>query len=127
MYINKQFVINKLIEYLKKELLIDYKNYKIVDMDGNTADILVRSDSKIFEKEILGEEYIKFNVEELIDKRMFDNNDEIILVDFNSDEEITDLEYLQSSLEYYYLSYSDIIKDKLNMFANYIISKNNKM
>lgn len=123
MYINKQLVINKLIEYLKKELLIDYKNYKIVDKDGNTADILVRNDSMIFEKEILGKEYIKFNVEELIDKRMFENKDEIVLVDFNSDEKITDLDYLQSSLDYCYLSYSDIIKDKLNTFVNYIISK----
>lgn len=123
MYINKQLVINKLIEYLKKELLIDYKNYKIVDKDGNTADLLVRNDSMIFEKEILGKEYIKFNVEELIDKRMFENKDEIVLVDFNSDEKITDLDYLQSSLDYYYLSYSDIIKDKLNTFVNYIISK----
>lgn len=123
MYINKQLVINKLIEYLKKELLIDYKNYKIVDKDGNTADLLVRNDSMIFEKEILGKEYIKFNVEELIDKRMFDNKDEIVLVDLNSDEKLTDLDYLQSSLDYYYLSYSDIIKDKLNIFVNYIISK----
>lgn len=126
MYVNKQLVINKLIEYLKKELLIDYKNYKIVDKDGNTADLLVRNDSMIFEKEILGKEYIKFNVEELIDKRMFDNKDEIVLVDFNSDEEITDLDYLQNSLDYYYLSYSDCIKKILNMFVNYVISRNNK-
>ena len=59
---------------------------KIIDIDNNVADILVKSDSKIFKQNIEGKEYLNFNAEELIDSIMFDNEDEIIIADLNFDE-----------------------------------------
>ena len=73
-YPEKDFIIDRLIKYLKNELNLEYFRYKVSDIDGNTADILVKKDSKIFKNKIENQEYIKFNVEELIDKRMFDND-----------------------------------------------------
>ena len=67
---------------------------------------------------------IEFNVEELIDSRMFDNKDEIIIVDLNFEENLLNLSYLCDSLNYNFLSYSDEIKDKLTTFINYVINKN---
>lgn len=122
LYQDKDFVINKLITYLKQELDIQYFSYKIIDFDGNIADILVKQDSTIFAK-IQGKDFVEFNVEELIDSRMFDNKDEIIITDLNFDENILNLGYLCDSLNYHFLSYSDVIKDKLEVFINYVINK----
>ena len=47
-YENKQYLIEKLIIYLKNELNYEYTNYNIKDMNNNIADILVKKDSKIF-------------------------------------------------------------------------------
>ncbi len=123
-YPEKDFIIDRLIKYLKNELNLEYFRYKVSDIDGNTADILVKKDSKIFKNKIENQEYIKFNVEELIDKRMFDNDDEIIIIDINFDEGIINLEYLCDSLNYNYLSYSNDVKEKLSIFISYVIKKN---
>lgn len=124
LYQDKNFILDRLITYLKRELGIDYEKYKIVDMDGNIADILVKKDSKIFQENIKDKEFLNFNVEELIDNRMFSNEEEIIIVDFNFDEKIINLGYLCDSLEYPFLSYSKDIKEKLSTFVDYVITKN---
>lgn len=123
LYQDKNFILDKLIIYLRRELNIDYYKYKIIDIDNNVADILVKSDSKIFKQNIEGKEYLNFNAEELIDSRMFDNEDEIIIADLNFDENLLNLGYICDSLNYNFLSYSDTIKDKLSTFINYIINK----
>ena len=125
-YSQKDFILDKLIIYLKKEVNIDYYKYKITDIDNNIVNMLIKKDSKIFKNNIEGQEYLKFNAEELIDKRMFDNTDEIIIIDLNFDENILDLEYLNNSLNYRYLSYSQDIKEKVDLFINYVINKNLK-
>ncbi|MCI9000526.1 MAG: hypothetical protein HFJ26_06440 [Clostridia bacterium] len=124
LYQQKYFILDRLTIYLKRELDIQYFFYKIIDIDGNLADILVKEDSRIFEENIQGKELIEFNVEELIDSRMFDNKDEIIIVDLNFEENLLNLSYLCDSLNYNFLSYSDEIKDKLTTFINYVINKN---
>ena len=93
LYQDKSFITDKLITYLKRELNIDYFRYKVIDIDGNIADIIVKKDSELFNDKIKGQDYLKFNVEELIDKRMFDNEDEIIMIDLNFDEHLINLGY----------------------------------
>lgn len=124
LYQEKDFIIDKLITYLKRELEIDYYRYKIIDIDNNIVDILLKKDSKIFKDNIDGKEFLNFNAEELIDSRMFDNEDEIIITDLNSDENLLNLGYLCDSLSYNYLSYSKAIKDTLSTFVDYVINKN---
>ncbi len=124
LYQDKALFLNKLIEYLKRELDMDYYKYKIVDIDGNVVDIIVKKDSKIFKENIEGKKFLNFNAEELIDSRIFDNEDEIIITDLNFDENLLNLGYLCDSLDYNFLSYSDEIKDKISTFVNYIINKN---
>lgn len=124
LYQEKNFIIDRLITYLKRELDIDYFKYKIIDIDDNIVDILVKKDSKIFKNNIKGKKILNFNAEELIDSRMFDNEDEIIITDLNFDENTLNLGYLCDSLNYNYLSYSEEIKDKLSIFINYVINKN---
>ena len=124
LYQEKDFIINRLVIYLKRELDIDYFKYKIVDIDDNVVDIIVKKDSKIFNENIKGKEFLNFNAEELIDSRMFNNEDEIIITDLNFDEKLLNLGYLCDSLNYNFLSYSDAIKDKLSTFVNYVINKN---
>lgn len=124
-YPEKDFIIDRLIKYLKNELNFDYFRYKVSDIDGNTADIIVKENSEIFKNNIENQQYIKFNVEELIDKRMFSNDDEIIIIDINFDEGLINLEYLCDSLNYNYLSYSNDIKEKLSIFSSYVIRKAN--
>ena len=123
LYQDKNFILDKLVIYLKRELNIDYYKYKIKDIDNNIADIFVKSDSKIFKQNIEGKEYLDFNVEELTDSRLFDNKDEIIIIDINFDENLLDLGYICDSLNYNFLSYSDTIRDKLSTFVNYVINK----
>ncbi len=124
-YPEKDFIIDRLIKYLKNELNFDYFRYKVSDIDGNMADIIVKKNSEIFKNNIENQQYIKFNVEELIDKRMFSNDDEIIIIDINFDEGLINLEYLCDSLNYNYLSYSNDIKEKLSIFSSYVIRKAN--
>ena len=123
LYQNKEYLLNKLIKYLNRELDVEYFKYSVVDIDNNIADILVKKDSNIFKNNIENKEYLNFNVEELIDSRMYENRDEIIIVDINFDEELINLGYLCDSLEYNYISYSDDIKEKLEVFINYVINK----
>ena len=124
-YPEKDFIIDRLIKYLKNELNFDYFRYKVSDIDGNMADIIVKKNSEIFKNNIENQQYIKFNVEELIDKRMFSNDDEIIIIDINFDEGLINLEYLCDSLNCNYLSYSNDIKEKLSIFSSYVIRKAN--
>ena len=124
MYQDKDFIIDKLIKYLKKEMVTEYFPYRVIDIDGNIADVLVKKESKIFQEYIDENDFLNFYVEELIDSRMFDNEDEIIVVDFNSDEKLINLGYLCDSLGYDNLSYGNEIKDKLSTFADYVINKN---
>ena len=124
LYQEKDFIIDRLITYLKQELDMDYYKYKIIDIDDNIVDILVKKDSQIFRDNIDGKEFLNFNAEELIDSRMFDNEDEIIITDLNFDENLLNLGYLCDSLSYNYLSYKEEIKDKLSTFVNYVINKN---
>lgn len=124
LYQEKNFIIDKLITYLKRELNIDYFKYKIIDIDDNIVNILVKKDSKIYKNNIEGKNRLNFNAEELIDSRMFNNKDEIIITDLNFDENILNLGYLCNSLNYNYLSYSEEMKEKLSIFINYVISKN---
>ena len=48
LYQDKSFITDKLITYLKRELNIDYFRYKVIDIDGNVADIIVKKDSELF-------------------------------------------------------------------------------
>ena len=123
LYQPKRFISEKLIRYLKQELNINYFYCEIVDIDGNNADILVKENSKIFEEYIKMNEYLNFNVEELIDSRRFDNADEIIIIDLNFAKEVLNLGYFCDSLDYSYLSYSEELKSKLSTFVDYIINK----
>ena len=123
LYQEKNFIMDKLIAYLKKQLNIEYFKYKVIDFDDNIADILVKKDSEIFKKYIEEKEFVNFNVEELIDSRMFKNDDEIIIVNLNFDDKILDLGYFCESLNYNYLSYSDLIKENLATFIDYVINK----
>lgn len=124
LYQKKYFIMDKLITYLKRELNVEYFAYKIIDIDGNIADLIVKRDSKIFQDNISNKVNINFNVEELIDSRMFDNKDEIIIMDLNFDENLLNLGYLCDSLNYQFLSYSKEVIDKLSTFINYVINKN---
>ena len=124
LYQEKEFFINKLIAFLKQEAELEYFPYRVIDMDYNVADILIQKDSKLFKDEIEGKEFVEFNVEELIDSRMFDNDDQIIITDLNFDENFINLGYLCESLGYKFLSYSDEMKDKLSIFVDYVINKN---
>lgn len=124
LYQEKDFIVDRLIIYLKRELNIDYFKYKFVDINGNIVDILVKKDSLIFKQKIEGKDIVDCNGEELIDSRIYNNEDEIIITDLNFDENLLNLGYLCDSLEYNYLSYSEAIKDKLSIFINYVINKN---
>ena len=124
LYQNKKFITKKLIIYLQRELNINYKEYKIVDIEGNIADILVKDNSKIFKETIEKEEILNFNVEELINNKTFNNYEEIIIMDLNSDESQINLGYLCDSLNYHFLSYSNEIKNTLITFVDYVINRN---
>lgn len=124
MYQNKDFIIEKLVAYLKRETGNEYFKYKVIDIDGDVADIIVKKESKIFRNNIYAKDFLDFNVEELIDSRIYDNKDEIIIVDLNFDENLINLGYICDSISYNYLSYSDMIKDKLSIFVNYVINRN---
>ena len=124
LYQDKDFILDKLISYLKQELNISYFKYKIIDIDNNVIDILVKENSKIYKENIEGKEFINLNGEELIDNRIFNNEDEIIIVDINFDKELLNLGYLCDSLNYNFLSYSESIKEKLSTFIDYVINKN---
>lgn len=124
-YQKKDFILDKLITYLKKELNIDYFNYQIKDLDGNIADILVKKDSIIFKNNIDKKEFLNFTTEELIDNRVFDNKDEIIIVDNGFNDSLLDIGYICKTLDYTFLSYTEEVKQKLVVFLDYII--NNKI
>ena len=121
---DKDFFVNKIQSFLKEQIDLDYNFYTVNDINGNRAHLLVRQASKIFEKYIDGKEIIEFDIEELIDSRMFDNTNEIIILDLNFDDNLINLEYMCKTFEYYYLSYSDSFKKRLEAFIDYILSRN---
>ena len=120
----KDFFVNKLISFFKEQIDLDYSYYKVNDINGNSAHILVRQASRIFQKNIEGKDKIQFEVEELIDSRMFDNTNEIIILDMNFDENFINLGYMCRTFDYAYLSYSDSFKKMLEAFVDYILSRN---
>lgn len=124
MFKDKEYILNKLVEYLNDELKSEYFRYKVIDLHGNKADLIVKKDSDIFKENIENEEYINFNIEELVDSRIFDNKDKVIITDINTTDEVIDLEYLKSSLSYTFLSYSENLKFMLSNFVKYVIEKN---
>ena len=123
LYQEKDFILDKLIQYLKRELDNDYFQYKIVDIDENVVDLIVKKDSVLFKENIETKNFLNFNAEELIDSRLFNNKDEIIIVDYNFDQNLINLGYLCDSLNYNYLSYSNEIKEKLSSFIEYVINR----
>ena len=123
LYQEKDFIIDRLIIFLKRELDIDYFRYKIIDIDDNIFDILVKKDSKIFKEHIDAKDYLSFNAECLIDSRKFDNKNEVIIINFSFDEETLNLGYLCDTLSYEHLSYSKEIIDRLTTFIEYVINK----
>lgn len=124
LYQDENFIIEKLIEYLKRETGNEYFKYSVTDIDGNIAELIIKKNSDIFNENINNKDFLNFNSEELIDKRMFDNKDEIIILDLNVDENLINLGYLCESLDYHFLSYSDTLKSNLATFVNYVINKN---
>ena len=112
-YWDKSFIIEKLIKYLEKDLGIKYFHYEIVDQDYNFIDLLVKEDSNIYVKEIKDNEFMDYNVENLIDRKYKNNSDEIIIIGINSNDNYLDLQYLCNSLNYKSLSYSQEIKERL--------------
>ena len=122
----KQLVTTVLIKYLKHELNQEYFKYRVMDIDNNIADILVNKNSNIFKKYIAEKDFVTFNLESLIDNRMFKNEDEIIITDMNFDDKQINLGYLCDSLNYNNLSYSKTLKDKLSVFLDFTIKRSIK-
>ena len=122
-YWDKSFIIEKLIKYLEKDLGIKYFHYEIVDQDYNFIDLLVKEDSNIYVKEIKDNEFMDYNVENLIDRKYKNNSDEIIIIGINSNDSYLDLQYLCNSLNYKSLSYSQEIKERLKIFTEYVLNK----
>jgi len=123
LYHEKDSIINTLIKYLKIELNKDYFKYKIIDINNNIADILVSQDSEIFKNLIQGNDFFEFNIEGLIDNKIFNNQEEIIIIDLNFEDKKINLGYLCDSLNYKNLSYSERLKNSLTSFIDFVINK----
>lgn len=123
LYHEKDSIINTLIKYLKIELNKDYFKYKIIDINNNIADILVSQDSEIFKNLIQGNDFFEFNIEDLIDNKIFNNQEEIIIIDLNFEDKKINLGYLCDSLNYKNLSYSERLKNALTYFIDLVINK----
>ena len=123
-YQDKLFIIDLLIEHLKDKTNNDYFWYTCVDIDLNVTDILVKENSNLFESHFKKNTQLDFNIERLLDKNLFNNQDEIILLDMNFDDNLLDIGYIAASLSYESLSYSENIKNVLSDFIDYIISNN---
>mgnify|MGYP001005430536 FL=1 len=123
LYHEKDSIINTLIKYLKIELNKDYFKYKIIDINNNIADILVSQDSEIFKNLIQGNDFFEFNIEDLIDNKIFNNQEEIIIIDLNFEDKKINLGYLCDSLNYKNLSYSERLKNALTYFIDFVINK----
>lgn len=123
LYQEKEIIISKLIAYMQKKMNTEYFSYKIIDINYNIAEILVKKDSKIFYENIAGKDFLNFNIEELINKEKFDNKDEIIIIDLNFDKDLINLGYLCDSLNYNFLSYSKEVTDALITFIDYVLSR----
>ena len=123
LYHEKDSIINTLIKYLKIDLNKDYFKYKIIDINNNIADILVSQDSEIFKNLIQGNDFFEFNIEDLIDNKIFNNQEEIIIIDLNFEDKKINLGYLCDSLNYKNLSYSERLKNALTYFIDLVINK----
>ena len=114
LYHEKDSIINTLIKYLKIEL---------IDINNNIADILVSQDSEIFKNLIQENDFFEFNIEDLIDNKIFNNQEEIIIIDLNFEDKKINLGYLCDSLNYKNLSYSERLKNALTYFIDLVINK----
>ena len=123
LYHEKDSIINTLIKYLKIDLNKDYFKYKIIDINNNIADILVSQDSEIFKNLIQENDFFEFNIEDLIDNKIFNNQEEIIIIDLNFEDKKINLGYLCDSLNYKNLSYSERLKNALTYFIDLVINK----
>lgn len=123
LYIEKDFFVEKLILYLNMEMNREYYSYKIKDKYNNIANVLIKRNSNIFKEYIENNEKINFNIEELIDIRKFNNENEIIILSLK-DEKNINISYICETLEFETLSYSEKLKDKISQFIDYIINKN---
>lgn len=121
MYQKKEPLVNALIRYLKNSLSIDYEHIVMQDIDGNIADVLVRSNSELFNTQLKSKDILEYNIENLIDKRMFNSLNDIIIIDLSVDPKYLNIGYLCDSLEYKYLTYSRELKEKLELFVEYVL------
>lgn len=121
MYQKKEPLVNALIRYLKNSLSFDYEHVIVEDADGNIADVLVRINNEFFNTQLKSKDMLEYNVENLIDKRMFNNLNDIIIIDLAGEPEYLNVGYLCDSLEYKYLTYSRELKEKLELFVEYVL------
>lgn len=121
LYQKKGTIVEALIKYLKNKLSLDYEHVVVQDIDGNIADVLVRTDSELFVSQLKSKDILEYNIENLIDKRMFNNLNDIIIIDLTGEPEYLNIGYLCDSLEYRYLSYSRELKEKLELFVEYVL------
>lgn len=121
LYQKKGTIVEALIKYLKNKLSLDYEHVVVQDIDGNIADVLVRTDSELFVSQLKSKDILEYNIENLIDKRMFNNLNDIIIIDLIGEPEYLNIGYLCDSLEYRYLSYSRELKEKLELFVEYVL------
>lgn len=119
----KEYVVNAIISRINMKMGLNFFYYKIQDIDGNIVDILVNEDSIIYKEYIEKKDILNFNAELLLDNRMFNNEEQIILLDINSTDEYINLEYLCNSLNYKNLSYSKRIIELLDDEIDDILSK----
>ena len=121
---NRNKFIKLLVENLKENFNTEYFCYTITDINNNIADIIVKKDSQLFKTYINNTDYLNFDIENIIDKRLFNNFNEILIVNLNFNKDFLDLSYLYDSLQYYYLSYSEELKNNLIFFINSFINEN---
>ena len=114
LYHEKDSIINTLIKYLKIDLNKDYFKYKIID---------INKDIEIFKNLIQENDFFEFNIEDLIDNKIFNNQEEIIIIDLNFEDKKINLGYLCDSLNYKNLSYSERLKNSLTSFIDFVINK----
>ena len=123
MFQKKDLMIQALIQYLREQRSDEYEHFVVQDADGNVADILALKGSQLFQTEVSTKDYLEYNIENIIDKRMFDNEKDIIILDITGAGEYLNLGYLCESLDYPYVTYSKELKETLERFVEYVLEK----